>query len=92
MVLLPEVPPDSSETNALMRLDTLPPFSEITPIDCVNGLAKLSIEFETEMTLHAERLDQLPKTFESVRTEGDGWGRTDGGGRSRADRRTEKDT
>jgi len=49
-----------------MRLDQLPAFSEITPIDCVNGLAKLSIEFETELGLHTERLTQMPNTFESV--------------------------
>ena len=66
VVLLPEVPPDSPETNAIMRLDSLPAFSEITPIDCVNGVAKLSIEFETELTLHSERLTQTPNTFESV--------------------------
>ena len=67
VVLLPEVPPDSPETNAIMRLDQLPAFSEITPIDCVNGVAKLSIEFETELSLHTERLTQMPNTFESVR-------------------------
>lgn len=66
VVLLPEVPSDSPETNAIMRLDQLPAFSEITPIDCVNGVAKLSIEFETELSLHTERLTQMPNTFESV--------------------------
>ena len=67
VVLLPEVPPDSPETNPIMRLDGLPAFSEITPIDCVNGVAKLSIEFETELTLHGERLTQSANSFESVR-------------------------
>ena len=66
IVLLPEVPPDSPETNPVMRLDSLPAFSEITPVDCVNGVAKLSIEFETELSLHSERLTQMPNTFESV--------------------------
>lgn len=49
-----------------MRLEQLPAFSEISPIDCVNGVAKLSIEFETELSMHTERLTQMPNTFETV--------------------------
>jgi len=66
IVLIPEVPPDSPDTNALMRLEPLPAFSEITPVDCVNGVAKLAIEFETELALHAEKLPTLARTFEAV--------------------------
>lgn len=66
VVLLPEVPPDTPETNPIMKLDALPEFSLITPESCVTGVAKLSIEFETELSLHTERLPSLPKTFETV--------------------------
>ncbi|XP_059139670.1 oligopeptidase A-like [Physella acuta] len=67
-VLLPEIPPDTAETNAVMRTDQLPQFSEITPKKCVAACAKLAIEFETKLESHIENLKDLKKgkTFEEV--------------------------
>ncbi|KAH9514402.1 hypothetical protein Btru_025153 [Bulinus truncatus] len=67
-VLLPEVPPDTSETNAVMRSEHLPQFSEITPEKCVTACAKLAIEFETKLEKHVENLKEMKKgkTFENV--------------------------
>ncbi|XP_012942004.1 probable cytosolic oligopeptidase A [Aplysia californica] len=67
-VLLPEIPPDTAETNAVMRTDQLPQFSEISPAKCVNACAKLAIEYETKLENHIEALKDAKKdkTFESV--------------------------
>ncbi|CAL1542791.1 unnamed protein product [Lymnaea stagnalis] len=67
-VLLPEVPPDTAETNAVMRIDQLPQFSEITAQKCVAACAKFAIEYETKLENHAENLKNLKKgkTFEDV--------------------------
>lgn len=53
---LPEIPPDTAETNAVMRTDQLPQFSEITPKKCVAACAKLAIEYETKLESHIENL------------------------------------
>ncbi|KAK0056165.1 oligopeptidase A [Biomphalaria pfeifferi] len=67
-VLLPEVPPDTAETNAVMRVDQLPQFSQITPELCVSACAKLAIEFETKLDNHVENIKEMKtgKTFENV--------------------------
>uniref|UniRef100_A0A0B7A5S5 oligopeptidase A n=1 Tax=Arion vulgaris TaxID=1028688 RepID=A0A0B7A5S5_9EUPU len=67
-VLLPEIPPDTAETNAVMRTDQLPQFSQITPSKCVSACAKLAIEYETNLANHVESLKDLKKakSFESV--------------------------
>lgn len=44
---LPEIPPDTAETNILLRTDTLPAFSQLTTDKCVNAVGKLVIEYES---------------------------------------------
>lgn len=53
---LPEVPPDTAETNVVMRTEQLPQFSEITPRKCVAACAKLAIEYETKLERHIDSL------------------------------------
>ncbi|GFO38354.1 oligopeptidase a [Plakobranchus ocellatus] len=67
-VLLPEIPPDTPETNAVMRTDQLPQFSEITPQKSVAACAKLAIEYETKLENHVESLKDLKqeRTFDSL--------------------------
>ncbi|CAH1793755.1 unnamed protein product [Owenia fusiformis] len=67
-VLLPEVPPDTPETNSVMRTNDLPVFSEITPEKCISGGAKLAIQYETQLGELVEKLKDpnYKKTFESV--------------------------
>lgn len=67
-VLLPEIPPDTAETNAVMRFQEHPKFGAITPQDVVLGCAKLAIIFETKLGNHIETLKnpREQKTFEGV--------------------------
>ncbi|XP_041362646.1 probable cytosolic oligopeptidase A [Gigantopelta aegis] len=69
-VLLPEIPPDTPDTNPLLKHENrlFPEFSEITADQCVTGCAKLSIDFETKLGNHIDKLkDQsYEKTFKSV--------------------------
>ena len=53
---LPEIPPDTAETNAVMRFKEHPKFSAITPQDIVLGCAKLAIVFETKLGNHIKNL------------------------------------
>ncbi|XP_050393671.1 uncharacterized protein LOC126811798 [Patella vulgata] len=66
-VLLPEVPPDTPETNAIMRFRN-PAYSTLRPDGCVTGPAKLSIQYETKLGNLIEKLKDPKdeKTFESV--------------------------
>lgn len=67
-VLLPEIPPDTSENNVVMQFKATPKFSAITPDLCVTGCAKLAIEYETRLGLHIENLKDISreKTFSDV--------------------------
>ncbi|GAB1603422.1 probable cytosolic oligopeptidase A [Argonauta hians] len=67
-VLLPEIPPDTADTNAVMKFTDIPKFGSITPKDVVLGAAKRAIEFETKLGNHLEHLKdpQQEKTFQSV--------------------------
>ena len=56
---LPEIPPDTAETNVVMRTEDLPEFSQITPSKCVAACAKLAIEYETKLERHLESLKGL---------------------------------
>lgn len=47
IILLPEIPPDTAETNPLLRIDTLPAFSQLNAEKCVNAIGKLVIEYES---------------------------------------------
>ena len=53
---LPEIPPDTPETNSVMRVSEYPEFSSITPQQIVTGCAKLAIEFDVQLGKHAENL------------------------------------
>ncbi|XP_076435405.1 uncharacterized protein LOC143275299 [Babylonia areolata] len=67
-VLLPEVPPDTSDDNAVMQYWQTPRFSVINPERCVTGCAKLSIQYETRLGNHIEDLQDISqeKTFSQV--------------------------
>ena len=53
---LPEVPADTPETNAVMRVHDPPEFSTITPEKIITGCAKLAINFEVELGRHIDQL------------------------------------
>ncbi|XP_067670873.1 uncharacterized protein [Haliotis asinina] len=67
-VTLPEVPPDTPETNPLLRLADLPKFSAISPNRCITGCSKLSIDHDTNLSIHIENLQdpKVEKTFDGV--------------------------
>lgn len=53
---LPEVPPDTPETNPIMRVHDYPQFSQLSPDLALTGCAKLAIEFDVELGKHVEKL------------------------------------
>ena len=53
---LPEVPPDTAETNSVMRLHEPPNFKHITPDAIITGCAKLSIEYDVDLGKHIQKL------------------------------------
>lgn len=53
---LPEVPPDTAETNTLMNTESLPQFSQITPASVFRASGKLAILYDTGLSEHDERL------------------------------------
>lgn len=57
-IRMPEIPPDTPETNPIMRVnENVPAFSELTPKLVQSGVQKLVINYETEM-------DSLYKQFD----------------------------
>ena len=42
---LPEVPPDTAETNPIMRHNEIHKFSQLSPDSIITGCAKMSLEF-----------------------------------------------
>jgi oligopeptidase A len=67
-VLLPEIPPDTSDDNAIMKYQQTPKFSAITPERCITGCAKLAIQYETQLGNHIDSLRNPAeeKTFSRV--------------------------
>lgn len=55
---MPEIPPDTPETNPFMRNDQIPAFNELTPKLVQSGGQKLVVNYETEF-------DNLFKQFEN---------------------------
>jgi len=55
-VRLPEIPPDTPETNPLMCLHDHPQFNNISPDMVVTGCAKRCIEFDVQLGRHVEKL------------------------------------
>ena len=53
---LPEVPPDTVETNTLMDVESLPKFSQVTPASVFRACGKLSIIMDTELSKHIDNL------------------------------------
>ena len=53
---IPEVPPDTAETNTLMDVNNFPDWSKITPSSVYRGCGKLAILFETHLAEHCEKL------------------------------------
>jgi len=53
---LPEIPPDTPETNPIMCLDDHPQFSKISADMVITGCAKLSIDFDVHLGKHIENL------------------------------------
>lgn len=67
-VLLPEIPPDTPDTNPIMCVDSYPQFSQLTPDLAITGCAKLAIEFDVELGKHVDKLKDgnIPKNFSNV--------------------------
>lgn len=53
---LPEVPPDTAETNTLMNVNALPEWSKVTPANVYRACGKLAILYETKLGEHCEKL------------------------------------
>jgi len=67
-VVIPEVPDDTEETNAVLRTGGYPEFNSVNIQDCHRGLGKLLIEVETGVSRLEGKLIQKSEqnTFESV--------------------------
>jgi len=66
-VVIPEVPDDTEETNALLRTEEYPSFNSVNIQNCHRGLGKLLIEAECDVSrLEESLLGSSEKTFESV--------------------------
>lgn len=68
MIRLPEVPPDTPETNPIMRHNEIHRFSQITPDNIITGCAKMSLEFISKFDDLVESLSdqKVPKTFDAI--------------------------
>jgi hypothetical protein len=55
---LPEIPPDTAETNALLRNDEIPAFNELNPNKVQTGLLKLMITFDSSFNELIENLSK----------------------------------
>ena len=55
-VRLPEIPPDTPETNPIMCFNDHPQFNTISADMVVTGCAKLSIDFDVQLGKHVENL------------------------------------
>lgn len=53
---LPENILDTEEDNALLRIDGLPQFDQLTPEKCVKGMGKLSLDYESGVWAVEERV------------------------------------
>lgn len=53
------MPPDTEETNAIMRHKDFPEFTNITAENVVRGGAKRALEFETEFDKHLTKLEGM---------------------------------
>ena len=53
---LPEIPPDTPETNPLLRVKENPDFQKLSPLKIRTGAAKVNIEYETQLGQHLEDL------------------------------------
>ncbi|XP_013794444.1 probable cytosolic oligopeptidase A [Limulus polyphemus] len=56
IVLVPEIPDETPETNPLLRQSALPKYSQLTPEKCVNAIGKLVIEYESGICRLEEQL------------------------------------
>lgn len=69
IVLVPEVPEDTADTNPLLRFTAAPPeYVHLTGAQCYNAVGKLLVEFEAGVSQLEEQLQDgaYVKTFESV--------------------------
>ncbi|KAH9365410.1 hypothetical protein HPB48_021655 [Haemaphysalis longicornis] len=69
IVLLPEVPEDTAESNPLLRFTNTPPdYANLTGTQCYNAVGKLLVEFEGGVSALEEQVQDgaYVKTFESV--------------------------
>uniref|UniRef100_A0A5S6QYI3 Peptidase_M3 domain-containing protein n=1 Tax=Trichuris muris TaxID=70415 RepID=A0A5S6QYI3_TRIMR len=72
VVVLPEIPDATIETNGLMRTassNSLPSFNSLTLRECMDGSAKMALEFESWVRRHCQKLgeiNQLDLDFRSV--------------------------
>ena len=58
VVLLPEVPPDTPQTNPLLRMSgsQLPELANLTEQNCYNGLGKALLEYESAVVRMEEQI------------------------------------
>ncbi|XP_071539247.1 uncharacterized protein [Panulirus ornatus] len=68
VVLLPENPTDTPEDNALLRMDGLPQFDQLTADKCWTGIGKLALEYESKVWAVEEmaRNPKESKTFDNI--------------------------
>lgn len=57
---LPEVPPDTGQTNTLLDVQHLPDWPKITPASAIRACGKLAILYETKVSDHTDKLKGKP--------------------------------
>ena len=67
-VVLPELPPDTNATRAIMAYNDTPRFADMTPDGCLAGCKKLALLYEYGVGRHIDHLENLSveKKFDSV--------------------------
>ncbi|XP_067137143.1 uncharacterized protein [Centruroides vittatus] len=68
VVLLPEIPEDTPETNSLLKDDVLPQYSQLNIEKCVHAVGKFIINYESGICKLEEKLKdgKQEKTFDTV--------------------------
>ena len=54
---VPNKPTDTPETNVLLRYDSFPTFTSISPSKIYGGIAKVSFDFEINMHKHMANVE-----------------------------------
>uniref|UniRef100_T1JBM7 Peptidase M3A/M3B catalytic domain-containing protein n=1 Tax=Strigamia maritima TaxID=126957 RepID=T1JBM7_STRMM len=68
IVLLPQVPDDTAETNPILQYSSNPRFNHITTDHCVNAIGKLVIDYECSLAKMTEKLKVADGNIKTAQT------------------------